>query len=108
MDISHLAKESKSTFSDNVVCVRHRSGKTDEKKKKFLVKDGILRLLFMDGLGGPKIVADVTVTRSQAYNLMELLSSNLRSLEKEMKEMSPSKKPSKKQDIESTSGSYVG
>ena len=107
MDISHLAKESKSTFSDNVVCVRHRSGKTDEKKKKFLVKDGVLRLLFMDGLGGPKIVADLTVTRSQAYNLVELLSNNLKSLDKELKDMKPSKKPSKKKEIETT-GSYVG
>lgn len=107
MDISHLAKDSRSTFSDNVICVRHRSGKTDEKKKKFLIKDGILRLLFMDGLGAPKIVADVTVTRSQAYNLIDLLSNNLKHLEKELREMKPSKKPSKKREIE-TSGSYVG
>lgn len=106
MDISHLAKESRSTFSDNIICVRHRSGKTDKKRATFIVKDGILRLLFVDGLGGPKIVADVTITRSQAHNLIELLSNNLKSLEKEMKDMKPSKRPSKKEA--ETTGSYVG
>lgn len=108
MDISHLAKESKSTFSDNIVCVRHRSGRIDEKKKKFLVKDGILRLIFVDGLGAPKIVSDITITRSQAYNMIELLQANLKSLDKEMNDMKPSRKPSKKRDGETTSSSYVG
>ena len=94
----------KPIFADEVVVAR--MVKQENRKSGKIVKEGNLSLIFLDALGN-KAVARITLSKTTAKSLAQVLKINVKDLEKELRNKKNLKHiPSSKESI--TNENYIG